>query len=263
MNTTLGATDELPAPRVEGNTTGKAKNKNSKSPKGKKKRVQDGRPKHPLSAYNLFFQREREVLLASLPVRAEGKPRRSHGKIGFADMAREIGKRWKAINPEDKAYFDELARLEKERYHRELEIFKVTRKLQDVSVATTRPVVSQQVGASPGSRRHPEHPTVQQQRDWQAPPVTIEPEPFFWEPPTAAWQNREAAVLSVPHGAYSSAMVPITQAVFHPVSPIAEDEDFEPLPYEPQHDVTGPPSMYRRAHQLDESTMDSVLRIFQ
>lgn len=43
------------------------------------------RPTRPLSAYNLFFQAERKNMLDVLPVRAKGKPRHSHGKIGFAE----------------------------------------------------------------------------------------------------------------------------------------------------------------------------------
>ena len=63
---------------------------------------------------------ERVVLLDSLPVRAQGKPRRSHGKMGFVEMARTIGHRWKTISQSTKAYYDRLARLERDRYKRDM-----------------------------------------------------------------------------------------------------------------------------------------------
>lgn len=74
------------------------------------------RPKRPLSAYNLFFQSERQKLLDQLPVRARGKPRNSHGKLGFKQMATIIGARWRAIDCVSKEYFIKLAIEHKERY---------------------------------------------------------------------------------------------------------------------------------------------------
>lgn len=74
------------------------------------------RPKRPLSAYNLFFQHQRQVLLEELPVRAAGKPKNSHGKMGFQEMAKLIGAQWRCIDDQTKAHFDALAAKEKERH---------------------------------------------------------------------------------------------------------------------------------------------------
>jgi len=85
------------------------------------------RPKRSLSAYNLFFQAERKRLLQTLPdCRSQGKkkPRKSHGKLGFADMARTISARWKSITPQEKAPYDELAKVDTMRYKRQMALWK-------------------------------------------------------------------------------------------------------------------------------------------
>jgi len=82
------------------------------------------KPKRSLSSYNLFFQRERNNLLKALPIPSGKKPRKSHGKIGFADMARTIAAKWKQITPENKKEFDELAKLDGLRYKKEMTVWK-------------------------------------------------------------------------------------------------------------------------------------------
>lgn len=79
------------------------------------------KPKRSLSAYNFFFAAERKKLLKSLPPRqGKRKPRNSHGKLGFADMARTISAKWKKITPEEKVQFTELAKLDGIRYRTEM-----------------------------------------------------------------------------------------------------------------------------------------------
>jgi hypothetical protein len=88
------------------------------------------KPKRPLSSYNLFFQNERKEILRATPERAGVKPRRSHGKIGFADLARNIAANWKSIDPESRAHFDKLAAKDKERYKREMDEWKKKEELK-------------------------------------------------------------------------------------------------------------------------------------
>jgi HMG-box domain len=82
------------------------------------------KPKRPLSAYNFFFQNERQAILQDIPTRTEGKPRRSHGKIGFADLARSIAAKWRNLSDQDRAVFDERAVVDKARYRKEMEEWK-------------------------------------------------------------------------------------------------------------------------------------------
>lgn len=74
------------------------------------------KPKRPLSAYNFFFKIQRARILQVAPTRKEGKPLRSHGKIGFKELATEISRRWKVITPEELAHYERLAKQDKERY---------------------------------------------------------------------------------------------------------------------------------------------------
>lgn len=102
--------------------TANPENKQSKK-KNKQEQPKD-KPKRPLSSYNLFFKDERGKILRETPERPGGKPRRSHGKIGFADLARSIAANWKAIEPESRAHFDALAAKDKERYRTEMDVWK-------------------------------------------------------------------------------------------------------------------------------------------
>jgi hypothetical protein len=82
--------------------------------------VEKPKPKRPLSAYNIFFKHERERMLADAPTRPQGKPRRSHGKIGFADLARSIASKWNSMDADTRARYNELAADDKRRYTREM-----------------------------------------------------------------------------------------------------------------------------------------------
>lgn len=84
------------------------------------KKTDNNKPKRPLSAYNFFFQNERQSLLQDTPTRKEGKPRRSHGKIGFADLARKVAAKWRILSEEDRSVFEEKAAVDKERYRLEM-----------------------------------------------------------------------------------------------------------------------------------------------
>mmetsp|Transcript_13888 Transcript_13888/g.26586 ORF Transcript_13888/g.26586 Transcript_13888/m.26586 type:complete len:475 (-) Transcript_13888:109-1533(-) len=75
-----------------------------------------GKPKRPLSAYNLFFRDQRELLLAELPSREGQQPKRSHGKINFKDLANTIAAKWKEILPAEKERYEKIASVGREKY---------------------------------------------------------------------------------------------------------------------------------------------------
>ena len=105
------------------------------------------KPKRPLSAYNIFFKHEREKLVSNAPetnapVTLESlkidptrktkkrRHRKSHGKIGFADLARTIAEKWKTLDSESRKVFDECAAKEKERYQKEIAEWKARKKTE-------------------------------------------------------------------------------------------------------------------------------------
>ena len=51
-------------------------------------------------------------------------PQRSHGKIGFADLARKIAGKWKELTKEEREPFDTQAAVEKKRYAKEMKVWK-------------------------------------------------------------------------------------------------------------------------------------------
>lgn len=134
--------------------TKSAKKRTWKKPKDK--------PKRPLSAYNIFFQQERKEIIALLPedntVRNDGlteeqrrsKHRKTHGKIGFADLARVIADKWKLLDVADKGAFESRANAEKERYRSELDAWKRT---QAVGIKTSKPMKKKKKAVPPKSRR--------------------------------------------------------------------------------------------------------------
>lgn len=100
-------------------------------------------PRRPLTAYNLFFQLERENIIngqedlnynyenvariafvhyeQSKTEAPKRKHRKSHGKISFAELARTIANKWRALDRDIKSLFEERAAMEKARHQREIQ----------------------------------------------------------------------------------------------------------------------------------------------
>jgi hypothetical protein len=120
-------------------------------------------PKRPLSAYNLFFQHERQRILSEAQEQdaksqeaektqqsavshkigemedsmvietSHGEASRRHLKssgIGFANLGKAIGAKWKDLDPLLKAPFEVQAAKEKERYDKEISDWRAQKKLE-------------------------------------------------------------------------------------------------------------------------------------
>eukprot|EP00977_Amphora_coffeiformis_P008715 scaffold1982_cov93-Amphora_coffeaeformis.AAC.37 len=131
-------------PTCSSSSQGRKKEKKSKKEAPPTLVTKDGRiiekPKRLRTAYNLFFQHHRELLLQSLPSRSHKKPRNSHGKIDFTKLARTIAARWKAVSEEEKAHFQELSSKDRARCEQEWKEWKELERAQRLEKHPVLPV---------------------------------------------------------------------------------------------------------------------------
>lgn len=109
----------------------KSKKRKSQSPKKKKAR---GMPKRPLSAYNIFFQQERARIYERLNLKNSSPDAQDEDagkcppRIGFEELGKTVGKRWRALTVAERKVYEKLAAHEIERYRKEMEIFDESRR---------------------------------------------------------------------------------------------------------------------------------------
>ena len=129
-----GALPNLLRNNSDAATAGSASAKKKKKKRKKKNKNQRNRPSRPLSAYNLFFKDERKQILSETTKcdkdavddhssdnadgsNSEEKNSEKPSKgIGFENLAKTIGRRWKKISPERLEHYKALAKKDQDRY---------------------------------------------------------------------------------------------------------------------------------------------------
>jgi len=86
-----------------------------------KRKHMDGRPLRPLSAYNIFFQMERGRIMQE-----QSDPNAKHVVKGFGTLASTVAAKWKEIDTSLKLDLETMAHLDKMRYDREKEEWKLS-----------------------------------------------------------------------------------------------------------------------------------------
>ncbi|GKY95352.1 Non-histone chromosomal protein 6 [Mayamaea pseudoterrestris] len=109
------ADNAIPPPQILSTTDAPPWLSNNTSTRRRKK--PRGMPKRPLSAYNIFFQTQRPIVLSSADNHVDGKG------VGFANLARIIGAQWKEIDDVERAKYDQLADEDTARYRLEMDAY--------------------------------------------------------------------------------------------------------------------------------------------
>lgn len=115
-----GLQDSKPTDKA---TAAPVKTTRGTTPKRKRRKKAHDHPKRPLSAYNFYFRDERnKILKGSSSDDAPDKktPSEEGNKIGFEDLAKLIGARWKETGPEERAPYEKMASEELVRYANEM-----------------------------------------------------------------------------------------------------------------------------------------------
>lgn len=127
------STKSIPYKAGKTSSPSTAKKRTWKKPKGK--------PKRPLSAYNIFFKEERANLVAEIAAtkKKEGSSsaktkgprthRKTHG-MGFAGLAQNIAAKWKTLDSKSRRPFENKAAQNKVRYQTDVEVWKAAEKVK-------------------------------------------------------------------------------------------------------------------------------------
>jgi len=118
----------VPPAAAKGRAAAAASSSTTRKKKATRVKKPKDMPRRPLSAYNLFFREERERMLnehrqTAQAARGDTNEPLPEPKIGFENMAKTIGKRWKALSEEEMARYKDLAKEDMKRYRRERDAY--------------------------------------------------------------------------------------------------------------------------------------------
>uniref|UniRef100_A0A7S2VBD4 HMG box domain-containing protein n=1 Tax=Entomoneis paludosa TaxID=265537 RepID=A0A7S2VBD4_9STRA len=129
---------------------GPAQRSTNPSRKGGRSKKPEGMPSRPLSAYNLFFREQREIIVEERTValgETTARGKRKRAKISFEELAKLIGGRWKNIAPDELERFKAMAEEDAKRYKSEMEVYSRTAK-PDVQERASPPVAAAAAAAA-------------------------------------------------------------------------------------------------------------------
>jgi HMG-box domain len=86
--------------------------------KKKMKKMSIGMPKRPVSAYNVFFQQERNRLYQK---RVASKGASTQGRVGFQELGKIIGQKWKMLSSAERRKYEEVSQVDIDRYRAEVD----------------------------------------------------------------------------------------------------------------------------------------------
>jgi HMG-box domain len=96
----------------------------------------EGKPKRPLSAYNLFFANMRQTLL---------KEKQSDSGIGFSNLAKKVSEKWRTIPQDEKDRFESEANALKSKYMTELHSWESQKKVTETAMPSKNATISDQL----------------------------------------------------------------------------------------------------------------------
>lgn len=143
------------------------------------------RPKRPRTAYNYFFQDERQKILQNFPTISTGEFKgKAHGKIGFADLGKAVSTKWRTITADQMVHYASLANADKIRYQNEMVEFREALQKETSRRLATLPVPK-------------ETPNVQELEEGDE-----DSEPLCWGTSNLDWDATK------PLGTYDDLLVP-------------------------------------------------------
>lgn len=155
--------------------------------------------------------------------------RKTHGKIGFAQLAKHIAHQWKSLDRDSRSHFEHLAELERQRYEKEKLELLSDQNDKEVSINETCNSSLIHTPVSAKSTIAIEAPAVKMEKG----PICVTPtysgEPFFHVPAAYARSNQSTEMFqrppSMPHFSCEESGSMALEPIRNVLSPPTSQED--------------------------------------